>query len=242
MNADARGEHKATGRAPHILIVDDDRRLRQLLVSYLRQNGFRPTAVKDAAQARRTIAKTAVDLAIVDLMMAGEDGISLAGFLHERHNLPMIMLTAVDEVKERFNAFEGGVDDYLTKPFDPQELLYRIKAVLRRSGKKSEGVLKFGDFAYHVAKGRLFKNGRPFALTTAENSLLATLADGKPQSRLHLASALGRQMEPRSIDVHIKRLRDKLGGAPYLRTVRNRGYLLDGSWEEETGNGKNENK
>ena len=221
--------------APHILIVDDDHRLRQLLTSYLRQKGFHTTDAKDAVEARRLAAKVALDLAIVDLMMPGEYGTSLVTFLHKRYNLPTIMLTAVEKSKERFDAFEGGVDDYLTKPFEPQELLYRIKAILRRSGKRTRGKLRFGDYVYNLGIGRLLKSERPLPLTTAEHSLLAALASGygKMQSRLHLSRALGRKIAPRSIDVHIKRLRDKLDNTPYLRTVRSRGYILDAVLEED---------
>lgn len=220
---------------PQVLIVDDDARLRELLVSYLEQNGFRTVDAADAVAARRSAAETALDIAIIDMMMPGEDGISLASFLHKRYNLPLIMLTAVETLPERYQAFEGGVDDYLTKPFEPKELLYRLRAILRRSGKKTKGKLRFGDYVYRLGEGQLRKDDKPLTLTTAERSLLAALASGfgKLQSRLHLAQALGRQVAPRSIDVHIKRLRDKLENTPHLRTVRSKGYILDAVLEDD---------
>ena len=214
---------------PNVLVVEDDPRLSELLVDHLNQNGFATFAATDASKARRVAAKTHLDVAILDLMLPGEDGISLAEFLHKRYNLPLIMLTAVSEMGKRYQAFKIGVDDYITKPFEPQELVYRLRAILRRSGKVKKGRLAIGGFVYDLANSTLTLKGTEVSLTTAQRELLSHLAGnhGKLQSRLSLAKALGTDGASRNVDVHIKRLRDKLAGTSCLKTVHGKGYILE---------------
>jgi len=220
--------------AHHILIVDDDARLASLLKQYLSDSKYRTTVAESAEAARQKMAGLSFDLIVLDRMMPGEDGLSMASALRtstsENKDVPILMLTAMAEPSDRIDGLEAGVDDYLTKPFEPRELLLRIEAILRRSGKETVTNICFGDFEFNITRGELIKNGDIIALTTSEQILLKTLAmtAGVPISREKLSQSSGAQ--GRAIDVQITRLRRKIERDPkipqYLQTVRGEGYVL----------------
>ncbi|MBM3569497.1 MAG: response regulator transcription factor [Alphaproteobacteria bacterium] len=223
----------AAAEPPHVLVVDDDRRLRELVGQYLSNNGFRVTAAADAAEARAKLAGLSFDLLVVDVMMPGEDGVSFVRALRKDSSVPVLMLTAKAETEDRLAGLEGGADDYLAKPFEPKELLLRIGAILRRAPRPAEApqTLKLGDLAFDVARAELTRDGQPLRLTGTEAALLQTLArrPGAAFARAELAAALT-QGSDRAIDVQVTRLRRKLEPDPrlprYLRTVRGEGYAL----------------
>ncbi len=219
---------------PHILVVDDDDRLRGLLTRYLREHGFTVTGAGDAGAARVLLKVFAFDLMVLDVMMPGESGLELAGSLKVKP--PVLMLSARSASEDRVAGLEVGVDDYLTKPFEPRELVLRIRAILRRSVKPKSGIRKvvFGDFAFDVERAQLTLLGEKVHLTSAEELLLKALASqpGQPVSRETLAGELG--LDPanaRGVDVQVTRLRKKIeaGGRPhFIQTVRGEGYRLQG--------------
>jgi len=225
---------------PHILVVDDDNRLRGLLQRFLTENGFMVSQASDAAEARQALASLEFDLLIVDVMMPGEDGISLARSLRETNDVPILMLTAMGETEDRISGLETGIDDYLTKPFDPRELLLRINAVLRRtthvssSGHDEIGheVLNLGNCVYDMRRDELLCENDPIRLTPAEAALLRELAQhpGEILSREDLATATGVSRNLRTVDVQVTRLRKKIESdlrlPRYLQTVRGKGYML----------------
>ncbi|MFZ1989768.1 MAG: response regulator [Alphaproteobacteria bacterium] len=218
---------------PHILVVDDDARLRTLLQRYLKQNGFRVTTAGDAAQAQARMIGLEFDLLVLDVMMPGISGIELAKILRGKASrIPILMLTARAEAEDRIAGLETGVDDYLTKPYEPRELVLRIRSILRRARpapKKAE--LRMGPFRFSPDRGELTREGKPVRLTSSEVTLLKILAAsiGKPLSRLELTELTGAGLE-RSIDVQVNRLRRKIEADPkmpiYLQTVRGIGYVL----------------
>ena len=220
----------------HILVVDDDRRLRELLRKYLSDNGFTVSVAKDAAEARAHLAVIEVDLAVIDVMMPGESGLSLtAGLVEAGTAPPILLLTAMGEVDDRIKGFESGADDYLTKPFEPRELLLRIAAVLRRkpvADPAIKAVLRLGDAAWDCGRQELLQGGEPVRLTSSEIQLMSILADqpGEAVSRDDLAQRTGNEANPRTVDVQVTRLRRKLEVDPrnprYLQTVRGAGYML----------------
>jgi two-component system phosphate regulon response regulator OmpR len=218
---------------PHILVVDDDTRLRELLQTFLRDNGFAVTTAVHAADARRKLALFRFDLMVLDVMMPGETGVEFASKLNGDAP-PVLLLTAMTETHDRIRGLEAGADDYLVKPFEPRELVLRIRAILRRteSGQERKPVVSFGEYQFDAAQGRLQKNGAAFTLTTGESQLLSALAKkaGEPVARSELAAALGAGASERSVDVQITRLRKKIeegGGKPiYIQTVRGAGYVL----------------
>jgi len=226
--------HRAEGpddNAPHILVVDDDSRIRDLLARYLHDHGFRVTTAIDAAAARATMRSLSFDLLILDVMMPQESGLDFARSLRSESQVPILMLTARAEPEQRIEGLETGVDDYLAKPFDPRELLLRVSNVLRRGGTAPAGEVRMGDFIFHVTRGELKRDGETVRLTERERDLLRYFAQrpGMPVSRHELAKDADSGGE-RAVDVQINRLRRKIENDPanpvYLQTVRGKGYIL----------------
>jgi two-component system phosphate regulon response regulator OmpR len=219
--------------AAHILVVDDDQRIRDLLAQYLFQNGFRVTTAADAATARATMGGLVFDVVILDVMMPGENGLALARDLKSASNVPICMLTARAEPEERIEGLEAGVDDYIAKPFEPRELLLRLQNILKRrqgpSGPRDE--IAMGEFVFHVARGELKRGEESVKLTERERELLRHFAQrpGTPVARHELAADDSTGTE-RAVDVQINRLRRKIESDPahpvYLQTVRGKGYIL----------------
>ena len=225
---------------PHILVVDDDQRLRDLLRGYLSRNGFRVTVAGDAAEARQSMAAMQFDLMVLDVMMPGESGLEFATALRTRDRaMPILMLTAMSEPRDRIAGLESGVDDYLAKPFEPRELVLRLQALLRRvAGQRTPAPAEnvaLGDMRFDVGRGELMReDGERIRLTEAELVLLRALAarGGDPVDREALARELGGDVNARTIDVHVTRLRRKIEPDPrfprYLLTARGAGYRLVG--------------
>ena len=225
---------------PHLLIVDDDERIRGLLQKFLMRNGFLVSAARDAAHARRILSGLEFDMIILDVMMPGEDGVSLAAAIRETSKTPIMLLTAKGETEDRIKGLEAGADDYLGKPFEPKELLLRINAILRRMPEKSEAdlvpkVLNLGPIRYDIERGEMWQGDTPVRLTATENQLMKIFSacPGEAVSRAKLVEDLGRdrgQAQERAVDVQITRLRRKIEADPkqprYLQTVRGAGYML----------------
>jgi two-component system phosphate regulon response regulator OmpR len=218
--------------APHILVVDDDSRIRDLLARYLQEHGFRVTTAIDTATARATMRSLAFDLLILDVMMPHESGLDFARSLRQESQVPILMLTARAEPEQRIEGLETGVDDYLAKPFDPRELLLRVTNVLRRGAKApASGEVRMGNFIFHIARGELKRDGETVRLTERERELLRFFAQrpGVPVSRQELAKD-GDSGGERAVDVQINRLRRKIENDPgnpvYLQTARGKGYIL----------------
>ena len=219
--------------AAHILVVDDDQRIRDLLARYLFENGFRVTTAADAVTARATMSGLVFDVVILDVMMPGENGLDLARDLKGTANVPICMLTARAEPEERIQGLEIGVDDYVAKPFEPRELLLRLQNILKRrqgpSGPRDE--VTMGDYTFHVGRGELKRGEESVKLTERERELLRQFAQrpGTPVARHELAADDSTGTE-RAIDVQINRLRRKIETDPtnpvYLQTVRGKGYIL----------------
>ncbi|HXP97225.1 MAG TPA: response regulator [Telmatospirillum sp.] len=220
---------------PHILVVDDDTRLRQLLNKYLTENGYLVSTAADAAQARGQLDAMTFDLIVLDVMMPGESGLALTKSLRADNPVPILLLTAMGETTDRINGLEMGADDYLTKPFEPRELLLRINSILRRSARDAPDEPRqclFGHFIFDLARNELLSSGEAVHLTSAEAALLGVLAGspGETLSREDLAAKTGNSGNLRTVDVQITRLRKKIEEDPrlprYLQTVRGRGYVL----------------
>ena len=228
---------------PHILVVDDDREIRDLLARFLERHQLRVTAVRDAREARRAWPNGHYHLVVLDLMLPGESGLDLARLLRTQSNVPIVMLTAMGEETDRIIGLELGADDYLAKPFNPRELLARIRAVLRRAGEppgpRAEGAsrsLRFAGWTLEPARRRLLNpEGVEVALTGGEYDLLLALAEraNRVLTRDMLLDLLrGRQAGPfdRAIDVAVSRLRRKLEDSgrsdQLIKTVRGGGYVL----------------
>jgi len=222
--------------SPHVLVVDDDRRLRELLRRYLSDNGFRVTTAEEAQDARAKLGSLAFDLIVLDVMMPGEDGFQFAHALRKDSAVPILFLTARGEAEDRIAGLERGADDYLAKPFEPRELVLRINAILRRArvaeAAPAPAHVRLGDFAFELARGVLARGAEPVRLTGAETSLLAMLAQnaGTAFSREEILRRSGISGTARSIDVLVTRLRRKIEPDPriprYLQTVRGTGYVL----------------
>jgi two-component system phosphate regulon response regulator OmpR len=224
-------------RGRHLLIVDDDDRIRELLKEYLARAGFRVTSASGGAPARKLIESLDFDLAVFDVMMPGEDGFSLTRWLREQKGpagkTPVLMLTAMGEAGDRIEGLKLGADDYLAKPFEPEELLLRIEAILRRAEDRPAqgGPLLLGRCRFDPDRGELSCDGEPVKLTEAEVALLRQLArtPHEPVERLELARGA---IDPsgRAVDVQVTRLRRKIEADPktprYLQTVRGIGYRL----------------
>ena len=221
---------------PHILVVDDDTRLRGLLRKYLMDQGFRVTVAASARDARRQLVALDFDLIVLDRMMPGEDGLSLARSLRSERDIPILMLTAMAEIGARIDGLEAGVDDYLPKPFEPRELLLRIRTILRRTSAPAQGAaatageekpIRLGAFEFQADREILTGAAGPVRLTSAEASLLRVLAENAGQilSRDDLSRLCDINGAERTIDVHIRALRRKLGAfADVIETVRGVGY------------------
>lgn len=224
-----------TDEKTHILVVDDDERLRQLLGRFLMDHGFLVSTAPDARAAREILDVLVYDLLIVDVMMPGEDGLSLTRDLKKKEGAPAILLlTARGETDERIEGLEAGADDYLSKPFEPKELLLRIQAILRRlPQRKTADAVRFGPWTADLARGELTgADGSRQALTQAETALLRALAlrPGEVVAREALAEVGEEGGGERSVDVQVTRLRKKIEDDPktprYLQTVRGKGYVL----------------
>ena len=224
----------------HLLIVDDDERIRTLLQKFLIRNGFLVTAARDAAHARRILSGLDFDLIVLDVMMPGEDGLALTASLRETMQTPILLLTAKGETGNRIEGLEAGADDYLAKPFEPKELLLRINAILRRVPSTSADdtgpkVLSLGAIRYDMERGEMWNGDDLVRLTATEIQLMKIFSAqlGEPLSRAKLVEELGRdrgQAQERAVDVQITRLRRKIEENPkqprYLQTVRGAGYML----------------
>jgi two-component system, OmpR family, phosphate regulon response regulator OmpR len=229
----------ASADKPHILVVDDDTRLRELLRTFLSKNGFRVTVASHAAEARERLGVLDFDLIVLDVMMPGETGLEFAAELRRTDDVPILMLTAMGDTKHRIAGLEKGVDDYLGKPFEPRELLLRIQNVLRRNkppvaetaGEPVRPVT-FGPMQFDLELGELTQKGKRVPLTDAEVALLRALTArlGEVLSRETLSKSVGAAVNERAIDVQVTRLRRKIEPDPsfprYLRTVRGQGYRL----------------
>jgi two-component system phosphate regulon response regulator OmpR len=220
--------------APHLLVVDDDRRIRDLLSRFLFAEGYRVTTADTAADARAKLQGLRFDLLILDVMMPGETGFDLARELRAVSSVPIIMLTARDEAKSRIEGLTIGADDYLGKPFEPKELSLRIASILRRARPAAAPALetvRFGDFRFHIARGELKRGDETIRLTDRERDMLRLLAatPGETVPRQALAGN-GGSIGERAVDVQVNRLRRKIEHDPanplLVQTVRGIGYRL----------------
>jgi two-component system phosphate regulon response regulator OmpR len=201
---------------PHILVVDDDRRIRQLLQSFLIEHGFRVTVAATASEARERRRGLAFDLLVLDIMMPGETGLALTESLRrENDRVPVLMLSALAEPGDRIAGLSTGSDDYLTKPFEPRELLLRINNLLRRVPRTAAEEVRFGDFTFSPPRGELRRAGELVRLTSREKDFLRLLAAraGQTVPRSDLAQP-GSEESARSVDVQINRLRQKIEADP----------------------------
>ena len=219
--------------APHILVVDDDHRIRDLVCRYLKASGFRVTDAADAEMARAAMRGLAFDLVILDVMMPGETGLELAAGLKSISPVPILMVTALADPEDRVAGLEAGVDDYMTKPFDPRELVLRLKNILKRGQppQPPKDEVRMGEFLFHAGRGELRRGDEVIKITERERDLLRLFA-GRPATpipRHELANDDSTGSE-RAIDVQINRLRRKIETDPsnpvYLQTVRGKGYIL----------------
>jgi len=219
----------------HILVVDDDVRLRDLLRQFLSRNGFNVTMAGDADAARAKLAAFTFDLAVVDVMLPGESGLDLTRQLRATTALPILLLTARTETADRIAGLSSGADDYLAKPFEPDELLLRIRAILRRAPPPSLPApdhVTFGPFRFSLAREELTRDGAVVKLTTAEAGLLKALAERADMAvtREDLVARGRVDGGERTIDVQVTRLRRKIEDDPrnprWLQTVRGAGYIL----------------
>ncbi len=220
--------------APHLLVVDDDRRIRDLLSRFLASEGYRVTTADTATDARAKLKSLNFDLLVLDVMMPGETGFDFAQALRTRSTVPILMLTARDAAESRIKGLEIGADDYLSKPFEPRELSLRIANLLRRAqpavAPPAESV-RFGPFVFHIGRGELRKGEDSIRLTDREREMLRVLAatPGETVSRVALAGP-GGSVNERAVDVQFNRLRRKIERNPadplFVQTVRGIGYRL----------------
>lgn len=224
----------------HLLVADDDERIRGLLQKFLIRNDFLVTTARDAAQARRLLAGLEFDMLVLDVMMPGEDGITLTRDLRQTLTVPILLLTARGETQNRIEGLEAGADDYLVKPFEPKELLLRINAILRRvpqakPSTQAPKMLHMGAVRYDLERGELWRGSELVRLTATEAQLMRLFAaqPGMALSRDKLvgdAPADDASGQERAVDVQITRLRRKIEEDPksprYLQTVRGEGYML----------------
>ena len=219
--------------APHVLVVDDDTRLRELLRRYLIEHDFIVSVASDAAEARTILSGITFDLLVLDVMMPGEDGLSLTRSIRQNNNTPILLLTARGEVEDRIAGLERGADDYLVKPFEPRELLLRISTILRRSVATAPNArVQLGDCIFDIDRGELWRNDELVHLTSIDEGLLRTLASraGEAVSRTDLIKLSSLDGNDRTVDVQVTRLRRKIEPNPraprFLHAVRGRGYML----------------
>ncbi|WEX07873.1 response regulator transcription factor [Chelativorans sp. AA-79] len=220
--------------APHLLVVDDDTRIRTLLKRFLSEEGFRVSVAANAAEARRKLAGLDFDLIILDVMMPGEDGVTLTKSLRGERDVPILMLTALSETDSRVSGLEAGADDYLAKPFDPRELVLRANNILRRGGQPTTPKLEqivFGPYTFQITRRELKRAGELLKLTEREREIMAIFAEraGETIPRHELVGE-DSEVGERTIDVQINRLRRKIERDPanpiWLQTVRGIGYRL----------------
>ena len=220
--------------APHLLVVDDDRRIRDLLSRFLYAEGYRVTTADNAADARAKLESLSFDLLVLDVMMPGETGFQLAKSLRENSAVPILMLTAKAEVDSRITGLELGADDYVPKPFEPRELSLRIANILKRTIPAPTPAIesvRFGDFVFHLARGELKRGEETVHLTDRERDMLRVLsaAPGETVPRMALAGN-GGGVNERAVDVQVNRLRRKIERDPanplFVQTVRGIGYRL----------------
>jgi two-component system phosphate regulon response regulator OmpR len=220
--------------APHLLVIDDDTRIRNLLKQFLTENGFRVTVAGNADEARRKLVGLDFDLLVLDVMMPGESGVELTKSLRAEKNVPILMLTALSETDSRITGLEAGADDYLPKPFDPRELILRVNNILRRGGPTATPKVEqlvFGPYTFQLAKRELKRGGEALKLTDREQEILAIFAAraGETIPRHELVGS-DSEVGERTIDVQINRLRRKIERDPsnpiWLQTVRGIGYRL----------------
>ncbi|MCG8271076.1 response regulator transcription factor [Aquamicrobium sp. NLF2-7] len=218
----------------HLLVVDDDTRIRNLLRQFLSENGFRVTVAGTAAEARRKLAGLDFDLLVLDVMMPGETGVDLTKSLRAERDVPILMLTALSETDNRITGLEAGADDYLSKPFDPRELILRINNILRRGGPATTPKVEqlvFGPYTFQISKRELKRGSEVLKLTDREQEILAIFAEraGETIPRHELVGE-DSEVGERTIDVQINRLRRKIERDPsnpvWLQTVRGIGYRL----------------
>jgi len=224
----------AAADSPHLLVVDDDARLRNLLQRYLTSSGYRVTVASDASEARTLLKSLAFDALVLDVMMPGENGFDLAQGVRSQSDVPILMLTARGEAQDRITGFERGADDYLAKPFEPRELMLRLTALLKRARGPRPAPhreVRMGPCVFDPDRGELRRAGKPVRLTGSEMQLLKLFAAnaGRSFSRADLCTRLGIALE-RSVDVQVTRLRRKIEEDPklplYIQTVRGVGYVL----------------
>jgi two-component system, OmpR family, phosphate regulon response regulator OmpR len=220
--------------APHLLVVDDDRRIRDLLSRFLASEGYRVTTAETSADARAKLKGLSFDLLVLDVMMPGETGFDLAKAIRGDSDVPILMLTARDAAESRIRGLEIGADDYLSKPFEPRELSLRIANILKRAQPAAPSPaesVRFGPFVYHLARGELRKGEEIIRLTDREREMLRVLAHspGETVPRLSLAGN-GGSVSERAVDVQVNRLRRKIEQNPanplFVQTVRGIGYRL----------------
>jgi two-component system, OmpR family, phosphate regulon response regulator OmpR len=224
----------------HILVVDDDARIRDLLKRFLSRNGYLVTVAREAAHASRLLESLAFDMLVIDVMMPGEDGFSLTRRIRGEIDTPILLLTARNETGDRIEGLEAGADDYLPKPFEPRELLLRIAAILRRAAPPPvpdapPKTLMLGEAHFDILRGELKRGEEVVRLTSTEQALMRVFSrqPNEPVSRTRLAEELGGsagEVQERAVDVQITRLRRKIETDPkaprYLQTVRGSGYML----------------
>ena len=230
-------ERAAPEALRHLLVIDDDDRIRTLIKEFLVRAGFRVSVAADASQARRLVEQLSFDLLVLDVMMPEEDGFSFAKWMRARPGeagrTPMLILTARGEPDDRINGLALGADDYLAKPFEPRELVLRIEAILRRTGPRpgANGRIQLGRCSFDPARGELWRGDMPVRLTEGEAQLLRQLAGAAfaPVDRFDLARQTA-EAAGRAVDIQVTRLRRKIEDDPknprYLQTVRGVGYML----------------
>jgi len=222
--------------APHILVIDDDKRLNNLLEKFLKDNNHFVDTAQNAKSARKKISIVAYDIIILDIMMPGENGLDLLKFIRENYDTPVLMLSAMKETKNRIIGFERGADDYLGKPFEPKELLLRIKAILRRTEENKiiplnkSNIIKFSNIIYDPSLAIVWRNSEKIILTSKENELLNILVKGNGETIDRYVLIKNLNLESRGIDITISRLRKKIENNPKrpinILTIRGEGYAL----------------
>ena len=227
----------------HILIIDDDDRLRQLLTLFLKKNNFKVSISSNAIKAKKILNEFVFDLIVLDVMMPGKSGIDFLNELRLKFNTPVLLLTALDQIQDKITGFESGADDYLTKPFDPEELLLRINNILKHTKvleREEFKTLKFGSFIWDNVIKKLSKNNTYVHTTNLENNLLSFFSQnlGIEKNRVELCKSLNLEFNNRSIDVGIARLRKKIEDNPrkpqWLLTLRGKGWMLRATPLNET--------
>tara|TARA_B110000196_G_scaffold319047_1_gene335931 strand:- start:1135 stop:1839 length:705 start_codon:yes stop_codon:yes gene_type:complete len=229
-------KNKNIDLAPHILVIDDDKRLNNLLEKFLKDNNHFVDTAQNAKSARKKISIVAYDIIILDIMMPGENGLDLLKFIRENYDTPVLMLSAMKDTKNRIIGFERGADDYLGKPFEPKELLLRIKAILRRTEENKiiplnkSNIIKFSNIIYDPSLAIVWRNSEKIILTSKENELLNILVKGNGETIDRYVLIKNLNLESRGIDITISRLRKKIENNPKrpinILTIRGEGYAL----------------